>query len=49
MSTQDPHGIALDFPYEQQHLRLLELPPILLELLTSRHPAKYVSIGLQFS
>ncbi|KAI4239237.1 MAG: hypothetical protein LQ349_000547 [Xanthoria aureola] len=39
-STQDHQGIAFYVAHEQQNLRLLELPPILLELLTSQHPSK---------
>ncbi|KAL8758393.1 MAG: hypothetical protein Q9199_001527 [Rusavskia elegans] len=49
MSTQDHQGIAFHVAHEQQqNLRLLELPPILLQLLTSQHPSKYVPAGHKF-
>lgn len=35
MATQDGEGISLSFCHDQQSFRLLELPPELLDLLTS--------------
>lgn len=49
MSTQDHQGIAVHVAHEQQqNLRLLELPPILLQLLTSQPASKYVPAGHKF-
>jgi hypothetical protein len=45
MSTQDPNApnIRFTFTHPQQNFRLLELPPALLELLSSPDPPTYVS------
>jgi len=37
MATQDSDGTSLNFCHNQQNFRLLELPPELLDLLTSEH------------
>lgn len=44
MSTQDESGIPFVLSSDQQSFRLLELPPSLIELLTSREPPKYCLI-----
>ena len=36
MSTQDDSGIPFEICNDQQQLRLLELPPSILELITSK-------------
>ncbi|MCJ1384555.1 hypothetical protein MMC17_007672 [Xylographa soralifera] len=38
MSSQDDSGISFGISNDQQNFRLLELPPPLLELITSEHP-----------
>ena len=40
MSTQDESGIPFEICKDQQQLRLLELPPSLLELITSKRVSK---------
>lgn len=42
MSTQHANGSDFSIAIEQQPFRLLELPPELLELLTTPNPPKYV-------
>ena len=40
MSTQDDSGIPFEICNDQQQLRLLELPPSLLELITLKRISK---------
>jgi len=44
MSTQDSGGIqfSVDGEEQQQHFRLLELPPDLLNIVTSQNPPAFV-------
>lgn len=44
MSTQDSYGIPFDICHDQQVFRLLELPPALLDMITSSQPARYLSV-----
>ena len=44
MSTQDDSGIPFEINREQEHFRLLELPPSLLSLIASKDPPKYVLV-----
>ena len=46
MSTQDGSGVPFEICSEQQHLRLLELPPALLEQVTSKRLPEYGIINL---
>ena len=41
MSIQDDLAISFEISHEQQSFRLLELPPALLELITSPSPPRY--------
>ena len=43
MSTQGSLGLPFEICEEQQHLRLLELPPSLLEMITSQTLPKSVN------
>ena len=45
MSTQDHSAILFDVCHDQQVFRLLELPPALLEAITSSHPPRYISFS----
>lgn len=44
MSIQDGSGILFEVFNDQQSLRLLELPPALLESLTSSRPSRYFHV-----
>lgn len=43
MSTQNANGSDFSIAVDQQPFRLLELPPELLELLTTPNPPKFVN------
>ena len=45
MASDDELGISFDFSHSQQSFRLMELPPPLLELLSSDNPPTYVHLG----
>ena len=43
MSTQEDSGVPFEICHQQQHLRLLELPPALLEQITFNNLSKYTT------
>ena len=49
MSSQDTTGIAFDICHDQQVFRLLELPPALVEMITSSNPPRYIYISYTLS